>query len=79
MDREEAERLAWKILGEVEEVMGEEGVAVQARDPGDRVKVRAYFEDPEYKALEETIIETLLAGREVEPVRQAESLDGHDK
>ena len=78
MDREQAERLAWKILGEVEEVMGEDGVAVHGGGPDSRVKVKGFFEDPEYKALEHTIVGILLEATEIQPVPQAESFGGHD-
>ena len=78
MDEEEAKRIAPMILAEVEETMGWEGVTVHARDPADRVRVRAFFEDPEYHALENRIVGILLKATKVQAVLVAESLDGHD-
>ena len=60
MDKEQAERTASKILAEVEETMGWEGVIVQTRDPGDRVNVRAFFENLEYRAIEKAIVRILI-------------------
>ena len=78
MDRNQAERLAWAILGEVEEVMSDDGVAVFPGDVRDDVKARAFFEDDEYEALEDVIVGILLESTKVQPVLQAESFDGHD-
>ena len=78
MDEEEARRIAWRILGEIEETMGEEGVAVHSGDSNHRVKVRAFFEDREYEMLENTIVRILLEANKVQAVVHAESLDGHD-
>jgi hypothetical protein len=78
MNKEQAEQLAWRILGEVEEMMWETGMALCASDPGCRFKVPAYFEDRQYKALEKTIVGILLETNKVQAVMHAESLDGHD-
>ena len=78
MDEETARKLAWKILGEVEEMMSEDGVAVFSGDCHDGIKVRAFFEDREYSALENTIVRILLEASKVQAVVHAESLDGHD-
>jgi hypothetical protein len=78
MDRNEAEQLAWKILGEIEETMSGDGVAVKAGDLRNHMKVPAFFEDAEYEALEKTIVRILLGATEVKPALRAVSLDGHD-
>ena len=78
MNKEQAEQLAWRIMGEVEEMMWETGVALCASDPGCRFKVPAYFEDRQCDALEKTIVGILIGATDVMPVLQAESLDGHD-
>lgn len=78
MNREQAERVTWKILGEIEESMDQAGVAIHTSDSGDRLKVRAFFEDPEYGALENKIVGILQEADKVQPVLQAELLDGHD-
>jgi hypothetical protein len=78
MDRNEAEQLAWKILGEVEETMSGDGVAVFSGEGHHGIKVRAFFEDREYSALENTIVRILLEAMKVQAVLQAQSLDGHD-
>jgi len=78
MDGEQAEQLAWRILGEVEEMMSGLGVSVLPDGGFDRVKARAYFEDAEYQALEDAIVGILLGATEVQPVLRAECLDGHD-
>jgi len=78
MDEETARGIAWKILGEVEETMGWEGVTVKAGDPGNHMKAPAFFEDAEYEALEKTIVGILLETNKVQAVVHAESLDGHD-
>jgi len=78
MDKEQAEQLAWRILGEVEEMMWETGVALCASDPGCRFKVPAYFGDRECEALEKTIVGILLEANKVQAVVHSESLDGHD-
>ena len=78
MDEETARGIAWKILGEVEEMMSEDGVAVLSIEGRDGIKVRAFFEDREYSALENTIVRILLEANKVQAVVHAESLDGHD-
>lgn len=78
MDEEEARRIAWKILGEVEEMMSENGVTVSSGQRYQGVKVRAFFEDREYHALEETIVKILVKANKVQTIVHAESLDGHD-
>jgi hypothetical protein len=78
MNEEQAEQLAWRILAEVEETIGWEGVTVNAGDPGNHMKVPAFFEDAEYEALEKTIIGILLEATAVQPVLHAQSMDGHD-
>ena len=78
MDEETARKLAWKILGQVEEMMSEDGVAVFSGECHDGIKVRAFFEDREYSALENTIVRILLEANKVQAVVQAQSLDGHD-
>jgi hypothetical protein len=78
MDEEEARRIAWKILGEVEETMSGDGVAVCSGEGHDGIKVRVFFEDREYRALEDTIVRILLEANRVQAVVHAESLDGHE-
>ena len=78
MDEEEARWIAWKILGEVEETMSGDGVAVFSSEGHDGIKVRAFFEDREYSALENTIVGILLEVNKVQAVVHAELLDGHD-
>ena len=78
MDRNEAEQVAWKILGEVEEMMGEDGVAVFSSEGCDGVKAKAFFEDREYIALENTIVRILMEATGVQPVMCAQPVDGHD-
>ena len=78
MDEQTAREIAWKILGEVEEMMSEDGVAVSTGERNQGVKVRAFFEDLEYHALEETIVKILLEANKIHAVVHAESLDGHD-
>ncbi|MFH1110746.1 MAG: hypothetical protein V1790_16350 [Planctomycetota bacterium] len=78
MDEQTAREIAWKILGEVEEMMSEDGVAVFSGEGHDGVKMRAFFEDREYGALENTIVGILLEANRVHAVVHAESLDGHD-
>lgn len=78
MDEEHARRTAWKILGEVEETMSEDGVAACSSEGHGGIKMRAFFEDPQYSALENTIVRILLEANKVETVLLAESLDGHD-
>ena len=78
MDKEQAEQLAWRILGEVEEMMWETGVALCASDPGCRFKVPAYFGDRECDALAKTIVGILIGETDVKPSLRAVSLDGHD-
>ena len=78
MDKEQAERLARKILGKIEETMSSDGVAVLLSEGRDSIKVRALFEDREYSALENTIVGILLATNKIQAVAHADSLDGHD-
>ena len=78
MDEDEARRIAWTILGEVEETMSGDGVAVCSGERCGGIKVRALFEDREYSALENTIVRILLEANRVQAVVHAESLDGHD-
>ena len=78
MDKEQAEQLAWKILGEIEEMLGGEGVAVFSGEGLNGVKMRAFFEDREYSALENTIVRILLEANKPQAVVHAESLDGHE-
>ena len=79
MEEEEAKRIAWKILAEVEETMGWEGVTVHASDPADRVRVRAFFEDPEYHAVKNRGVGILLTPTKVQAVLVAKSLDRRDR
>ena len=78
MDEDEARRIAWKILGEVEETMSGDGVAVFSGEGHNGVKMRAFFEDREYSALENTIVRILLEANKAQAVVYAELLDGHD-
>ena len=78
MDEDTAREIAWKILGEVEETMSGDGVAVLSGEGHGGIKVRAFFEDPEYDALESAIVGILLETNKVQAVVQAESLDGHE-
>lgn len=78
MEKEQAERIAWRILGEVEETMGEKGVAVHSSHSYGGVKVRAFFEDAEYKALEEAVVRILSEAGIGEPALRAEVVDRHD-
>jgi hypothetical protein len=58
--------------------MSGDGVAVFSGEGHDGIKVRAFFEDREYSALENTIVRILLEANKVQAVVHAESLDGHD-
>ena len=78
MDEEEARRIAWKILDEIEETMNGDGVAIFSGEGHGGIKVRAFFEDWEYSALENMIVRILLEANRVQAVVHAESLDGHD-
>jgi len=78
MDEDTAREIAWKILGEVEETMSGDGVAVFSGEGHNSVKMRAFFEDREYSALENTIVRILLEANKIHAVVHAESLDGHD-
>ena len=78
MDEEEARWIAWKILGEVEETTSRDGVAVFSGERYGGIKVKAFFEDREYSALENLIVRILLEADKVQAVLHAESLDGHE-
>ena len=51
--------MAWKILGEVEEMMSGRGVGILSRGRSDRCREKAYFADGEYHELEEAIADVL--------------------
>ena len=59
MNDDQARQTAWKILGEVEEMMSGPGVGILpwGRSGGRREK--AFFLDGEYSELEETIVDIL--------------------
>lgn len=59
MNEDEARRAAWKILGEVEEMMSGRGVGILSRGRRDRRREKAYFLDGEYNELEDTIVDIL--------------------
>ena len=56
MNKEQAERTTWKILGEVEEMMSSRGVGILSYERGDDRREKAFFHDREYGELEETIV-----------------------
>jgi hypothetical protein len=61
MNEEEARRTAWKILGEVEEMMSGRGVAILTPSEGDRRREKASFLDGEYHELDDAIVGILMA------------------
>ena len=56
MDKEQAERTTWRILGEVEEKMSGRGVGAMSYERSDHGRDKAFFQDREYSELEETIV-----------------------
>ncbi len=56
MNKEQAERTTWRILGEVEEMMSGRGVQILAYERSGRRRQKAFFQDREYSELEETIV-----------------------
>ena len=79
MDEEEASRIAWKILGEVEELMSDDGVAVSLNEPYGWIKAKAFFPDREYETLEKTIVGILVEATKAPSVVQPQVADGHWK
>ena len=71
MNEDEARRTAWKIRGEVEEMMSAPGVGILSQGRGDRRREKAYFLDGEYNELEDTIVDILKGA-----ASQAQALAG---
>lgn len=74
MNKEQAEQTAWKILGEVEEMMSSRGVGILSDGPHRHPGQRAFFEDREYQELEATIVGilTMIPGRDDAATRYQE-------
>ncbi len=67
MNRDEARRTAWKILGEVEEMMSGRGVGILARGRHDSSREKAFFMDCEYHELEDAVTDILMEEPEIRP------------
>ena len=64
MNKAQAERTTWKILGEVEEMMSGRGGGILSYERRDHRREKAFFHDREYSELEETIVGILgIAGQ----------------
>lgn len=61
MEEEQSRKVAWRILGEVEEVMSEEGVGILSEGRYTGRQEAACFLDPEYAQLEKAIAGLLRA------------------
>ena len=61
MEEEQARNVAWRILGEVEEVMSEGGVGILSEGRHTGRREAACLLDPEYDQLEEAIVGLLRA------------------
>ena len=76
MDKEQAEKTTWRILGEVEEMMSGRGVGILSYERSDHHWERAFFQDHEYSELEETIVDILgTTGRGDDDGRRTRSGD----
>ena len=62
MNEDQARRAAWKILGEVEEMMSGPGVGILSRDRSEERREKAYFLDSAYGELEDAIVDILKGG-----------------
>ena len=77
MNQDEAERITWKILGEVEELMSEDGVAVRLENLYGTIKAKAFFPDREYKILETAIAGILLDATMMPATLPPRTEEGH--